>query len=180
MNDQTREATPQQAPPKRPKLNHIVFWPPFLLLLTAIVTNFVAPAQYQTAIDGVKNIILDNFSWLFIGVAAASLVLCVVICFSPFGRVRLGGDQAKPLMSMWNWFAITICTTIAIGILFWSAAEPVTHLVKPPAEMGIEAESQAAITFSLSTMYLHWSFTCLLYTSPSPRDLSTSRMPSSA
>lgn len=159
MNDQTREATPRQASPKRPKLNHIVFWPPFLLLLTAIVTNFVAPAQYQTAIDGVKNIILDNFSWLFIGVAAASLVLCVVICFSPFGRVRLGGDQAKPLMSMWNWFAITICTTIAIGILFWSAAEPVSHLVEPPAGMGIEAESQAAITFSLSTMYLHWSFT---------------------
>ena len=25
-----------------------------------------------------------------------------------------------------------------------------------------------------------WYFTCLLYTSPSPRDLSTSRMPSSA
>ena len=27
---------------------------------------------------------------------------------------------------------------------------------------------------------LDWSFSCLLYTSPSPRDLSTSRMPSSA
>ena len=26
----------------------------------------------------------------------------------------------------------------------------------------------------------HWCGTCLLYTSPSPRDLSTSRMPSSA
>ena len=25
-----------------------------------------------------------------------------------------------------------------------------------------------------------WAYTCLLYTSPSPRDLSTSRMPSSA
>ena len=25
-----------------------------------------------------------------------------------------------------------------------------------------------------------WPYTCLLYTSPSPRDLSTSRMPSSA
>ena len=72
MTDQTKEATSP-----KPKLNHVVFWPPFLLLLTAIVTNFVAPKQYQSAIDGVKNIILDNFSWLFIGVAAASLVLCL-------------------------------------------------------------------------------------------------------
>lgn len=143
----------------KPKLNHVVFWPPFLLLLVAIVTNLVAPAQYQEAVGFLKNFILNNFGWLFIGVAAASLVLCVVICFSPFGRVRIGGDEAKPLMSMWNWFAITICTTIAIGILFWSAAEPVSHLIKPPAELGIEAGSQAAITFSLSTMYIHWSFT---------------------
>ena len=29
-------------------------------------------------------------------------------------------------------------------------------------------------------VYLDWRLTCLLYTSPSPRDLSTSRMPSSA
>ena len=28
--------------------------------------------------------------------------------------------------------------------------------------------------------YIDWLITCLLYTSPSPRDLSTSRMPSSA
>ncbi len=143
----------------KPKLNHFVFWPPFLLLLAAIVTNFVAAEKYQKTIDGLNGLILDKFSWLFIGVAAASLILCVVICFSPFSRVRLGGSEAKPLMSMWNWFAITICTTIAIGILFWSAAEPVAHLTQPPVEMGIKAESQAAITYSLSTMYMHWSFT---------------------
>ena len=74
MNDQTEEATPQ-----KPKLNHVVFWPPFLLLLTAIVTNFVAPEQYQSGIDGLRKLILDYFSWLFIGVAAASLMLCVVL-----------------------------------------------------------------------------------------------------
>ena len=34
---------------------------------------------------------------------------------------------------------------------------------------------------SESVEYLsHWIYPCLLYTSPSPRDLSTSRMPSSA
>ena len=93
MTDQTKEATSP-----KPKLNHVVFWPPFLLLLTAIVTNFVAPEQYQSGIDGLRKLILDYFSWLFIGVAAASLVLCVVICFSPFGRVRLGGDQALSLI----------------------------------------------------------------------------------
>ena len=35
------------------------------------------------------------------------------------------------------------------------------------------------ITTSLDNL-VNWARTCLLYTSPSPRDLSTSRMPSSA
>lgn len=142
----------------KPSLNHKVFWPPFVLLVLAIVANFVVPGWLET-IDALKVGILDNFSWLFMGVATGSLLLCIAICFSSFGKVRLGGKTAEPLMSMWNWFAITICTTIAIGILFWSAAEPVTHLVNPPAEMNLEAESQAAVIFSLSTMYMHWSFT---------------------
>ena len=35
-------------------------------------------------------------------------------------------------------------------------------------------------TMTFSEVYDKWSRDCLLYTSPSPRDLSTSRMPSSA
>ena len=35
-------------------------------------------------------------------------------------------------------------------------------------------------TFEIILVMFRWSKYCLLYTSPSPRDLSTSRMPSSA
>ena len=38
----------------------------------------------------------------------------------------------------------------------------------------------ALYTWDNFSMYNHLLYTCLLYTSPSPRDLSTSRMPSSA
>ena len=41
-----------------------------------------------------------------------------------------------------------------------------------PGVLIVEAMAQAAAAYT--------SYTCLLYTSPSPRDLSTSRMPSSA
>ena len=41
--------------------------------------------------------------------------------------------------------------------------------------------SAGQIRFNTDTGKMeYWSSTCLLYTSPSPRDLSTSRMPSSA
>ena len=156
-------------------LNHFVFWPPFLLLLAAIILNFIAPDKvdendkkvdgaFSTSVNGANDWILDNFGWLFSLCAVLAVTLCIVICFtcfwkSGFGNVRIGGKDAKPLMSMWNWFSITICTTIAIGILFWSTAEPIDHLTSPPAFAGVEANSHDAAVFSLSTMYLHWSFT---------------------
>ena len=48
-----------------------------------------------------------------------------------------------------------------------------------------KANKQWWIVFTISLMMFLWGlgwiiYTCLLYTSPSPRDLSTSRMPSSA
>ena len=44
-----------------------------------------------------------------------------------------------------------------------------------------ESENEIDYSFNLLRDYItSWNQTCLLYTSPSPRDLSTSRMPSSA
>ena len=167
----------QAADSSRSGLNHLVFWPPFLLFIAAIILNFAAPdkivdgektqGQFSKAVNGANGWILDNFGWLFSGCAFLAVMLCILICItcfwrSGFGNVRIGGSQAKPLMSMWNWFSITICTTIAIGILFWSTAEPIDHLTQatpPPSFVEANPNSPEAARFALSTMYLHWSFT---------------------
>ena len=140
-------------------LNHFVFWPPFLLLLVAVLLNFTAPDSFANITNSANSWVLDNFGWMFSLCAFLSVILCAYICFSEFGEVRIGGETAQPLMSKWNWFSITICTTIAIGILFWATAEPVIHFVNPPATGGIEPESNEAAKFAMSAMYLHWSFT---------------------
>ena len=56
-------------------LNHFVFWPPFLLLLSAIVLNFWSPDQIQdgelvpgkfsTTVTIANTWVLDQFGWLF-------------------------------------------------------------------------------------------------------------------
>lgn len=151
-------------------LNHAVFWPPFLLLLAAIALNFLAPdsigedgqrvaGAFSKTVNGANAWILNHFGWLYSLCACLAVTLCFVICGSSFGKTRIGGRDAKPLMSLWNWFAITICTTIAIGILFWSTAEPISHLTQPQPSLGIQPESPEAARFAISTMYLHWSFT---------------------
>lgn len=62
-------------------------------------------------------------------------------------------------MSRWNWFAITICTTIAVGILLWATAEPLYHYDSPPESKNIASKSHESAQFAMATMYLHWTFT---------------------
>jgi len=142
----------------KPRLNPYVFWPPFLLLLAAVVLNLVNRAWFSRTILALNSAVLSWFGWLFVTIAFACFGLCVWVGVSRFGRVRLGGDAAQSLMSLWNWFAISLCTTIAIGLLFWSTAEPLTHYYHPPVSLGIAPQSGDAQNFALATLFLHWTF----------------------
>jgi len=73
--------------------------------------------------------------------------------------MRIGGENAKPILTRWNWFSITLCTTIAVGILFWGAAEPMFHITAPPKFSGVEPLSPQASRFALSSIYMHWTIT---------------------
>ena len=94
------------------------------------------------------------------GITALLMLITVVVAFvSPLGKVKIGGPDATPLLGRWKWFSIMLCTTVAIGILFWAVAEPMFHLMSPPGFADVPPGSQEAGEFALSTMYLHWTFT---------------------
>ena len=102
---------------------------------------------------------IERFGWLFSIVTFSGVILLAVVFFSPLGGVRIGGDAAVPILKRWNWFAITLCTTIATGILFWGAAEPMFHVNNPPAFANTDGDAAKEARFALSTVYLHWSIT---------------------
>ena len=72
-------------------------------------------------------------------------------------------------------FSATLTSTIAAGGISNNSASQDTFTGSSPGG-GLTTEVDTASAFNSSTGV----YTCLLYTSPSPRDLSTSRMPSSA
>ncbi|MCG7599835.1 BCCT family transporter [Halomonas sp. McH1-25] len=140
-------------------LRPLVFWPTFLILMAAVVASYVDLEAFLATASALNDAILDRFSWLFSLGSLYLLLLAVAVYFSPLGVIRIGGEQATPLLSRWRWFSITLCTTLAVGVLFWTTAEPLYHYMGPPASSGLEAGSSDAMLFAMSTMFLHWSFT---------------------
>ncbi|WP_233440404.1 BCCT family transporter [Modicisalibacter coralii] len=100
-------------------LRPLVFWPTFLILMAAVVASYVDLDAFLATASALNDAILDRFSWLFSLGSLYLLLLAVVVYFSPLGTIRIGGDDATPLLSRWRWFSITLCTTLAVGVLFW-------------------------------------------------------------
>lgn len=118
-----------------------------------------APEQFVETVGAAQSWILTNFGGLFSWGTFVFLLVLIGVYVSPIGHVRIGGADAKPILTKWRWFAITLTTTIATGILFWGTAEPMYHLHAPPAGLGLEAGSPGAAVFSMSTMFMHWTLT---------------------
>ena len=135
-------------------IRYSVLLPPLLPLLLCAVLALRDPLELIAYAQGASNWILRHFDWLFSWSCSAFLVLLLVVYLSPLGRTIIGGVGAERLLTPWRWFAVTACTTIATGILFWGIAEPVYHLsAPPPAGVGEPA------VFALSTLFLHWTLT---------------------
>ena len=96
------------------------------------------------------------FGWLYDLVALAMMLICIWIMCSKYGKIRLGGENAKPTMSKWSWFVISLCGGIASGIVFWGIAEPVTHLMSPIPGFNYAPGSKEGALYALSTSYMHW------------------------
>ncbi|MBR0576351.1 BCCT family transporter [Proteiniclasticum sp. BAD-10] len=149
------------------KIKPIVFFPPVILLLVAVIVSFLDKEAFSNVVNGTNSWILVNFGWLFSLSGIIFLIVIIGLYFSPFGKVKIGGSKAKPLLGRFEWFSITLTTGIAIGLLFWATAEPMYHLLAPPASLNIEPSSPEAAVFSLSSLMLHWTFTpYAIYTVP--------------
>jgi glycine betaine transporter len=136
------------------KLRYSVLLPPLLPLLICAILALQDPEALVLRAKGWSDWILDHFDWLFNWSIFGCLLLVVAIYISPLGKIKIGGADATPLLSPWRWFAVTVCTTIATGILFWGTAEPMMHLASPP-----EAGRANPAVFAMSTLYLHWTLT---------------------
>jgi choline/glycine/proline betaine transport protein len=61
--------------------------------------------------------------WAVTLIAGFSILLAI----SPYGAIRLGGDDEGPAFGIFSWFAMLFSAGVGTGILFWSVAEPNIH-----------------------------------------------------
>ena len=138
---------------RRLETNPVVFWVSVLVIAVFLTAGVVATDTLERAFQALQEGIARTLGWYYVLIVGAFLVFVVWLGASRFGRIRLGDQQSSPEYRYLTWFAMLFTAGMGIGLVFWSVAEPLSHLANPPmAEAGTAAAQAEAMRFT----FFHW------------------------
>ncbi|MCB0430699.1 MAG: BCCT family transporter [Flavobacteriales bacterium] len=131
----------------------LVFWPSLTIIVLFIAFTIAEHKRLKPFFESIQAGICDSAGWFLVLTTNILLIFCVYLATSKYRHIRLGGYRAKPEFSLGAWFAMLFSAGMGIGLLFWSVAEPITHMMHPPIPVSNQMEAaENAMAFT----YLHW------------------------
>ncbi|ABR49595.1 choline/carnitine/betaine transporter [Alkaliphilus metalliredigens QYMF] len=128
-----------------------------VFLAAFISLTLIFTEASEVFFDNTMTIISKNAGWFFILVANLFIIAALTFAFGKFGNIRIGGSKAQPEFSKFAWYSMLLSAGMGIGLLFWSVAEPITHLNTPSPMFGnLLAGSPRAAQAAMATTFFHW------------------------
>ncbi len=126
------------------------------LLIVFVAWTLLAGEQASTVFSNMLSVISSNFGWLYISAANVFVIAMAVFAFSRYGKIRIGGVDAKPEFTNFAWYSMLISAGMGIGLMFWSVAEPIFHFGSPSPMFNTEAGTAEAAQAAFAVTYYHW------------------------
>lgn len=140
-------------------LHNPVFFISSLLVVVFVIGTLVFPDQALSTLNGAKAFAINHFDWLFMLGGNIFVLFCLAMIVLPMGRIRLGGDDAKPAFSRASWLAMLFAAGMGIGLMFWSVAEPVAYFTGwYGTPLNVEAGTPEAMRLAMGATMYHWGF----------------------
>lgn len=135
----------------------LAFWPAAICLVIFVALGVVTPEKLGGILNGALDYISQKVGWLFMMYCLVNLFILLILAFTKYGDIRIGGKDAQPDLSMWQWISIALCSSIGTGILFWGLGEPIYHFAGPPEATGLTPFARETGIFAVSQATFHWT-----------------------
>jgi BCCT family betaine/carnitine transporter len=136
------------------------------VIVVFVIVAMVFPGPAAEFFGWLRPTLTSTFDWLFLWAGNIFVLFTLLLIFTPYGSVRLGGKDATPDFTYLGWFAMLFAAGMGIGLMFFGVLEPVYHMAiseplgvaSPIAEDGtlIEANIAAARQMGLAATIYHW------------------------
>ena len=130
---------------------------PFLIVALSIsagiaLWGMIDPQGLGSTASAAVAVQFKSRGWFVMLEASGLLAAAIFLAFSRHGAVRLGPDDSRPEFSTTAWIAMLFAAGMGVGLLFYGAAEPLTHFETLKAYV---PEARAA-GFALFVTFLNW------------------------
>jgi glycine betaine transporter len=124
------------------------------LVVLAVAYGALAPENFAEVTGNIEGFLTTSFGWYYLLIVSVMVLFCLFFLVSPMGQIRLGKDTDKPEFSFGSWIAMLFSAGMGIGLVFWGAAEPLSHFAIDPATA--EPGSVEAFRESMRFTFFHW------------------------
>jgi len=125
-----------------------------LLIIAITVVVSLNSAVSEDFFLYLQTFLSKYLGWMIIVLANGFLIFSIILIFTKYKNVRLGGSSAIPTYSYVNWIAMLFSAGLGIGLLFYGVAEPIMHLNSYPGMVDGDISYNAGKAIGLAN--LHW------------------------
>jgi glycine betaine transporter len=124
------------------------------IVASVVIWGLVSPSTLGAAAAAALAYTSQSFGWFYLWVVLGVVVFCLFLAASRYGNMQLGAEDEEPEFSIVTWFAMLFAAGMGIGLVFWGAAEPLSHYRAPPP--GIAPMSAEAANAAMRYAFFHW------------------------
>lgn len=103
------------------------FWIAAVIVFAIISCALIFSVQFETFTGNIRQIISRNCGWLYLLTVMSLVGVCLYLILSPVGKIKLGDPGSRPEYSTISWIAMLFSAGMGIGLVFYGAAEPLSH-----------------------------------------------------
>jgi len=135
----------------------LAFWVALAAVILLVVLSLVFSNGIETITGTIRDNISSNFGWFYLLTVLALVGVCLVLILSPVGKIRLGDPGSRPEYSTVSWIAMLFSAGMGIGLVFYGAAEPLSHyaIQAPEAELYSREALRDAFKYSFFHYGIH-------------------------
>ncbi|WP_237242510.1 BCCT family transporter [Rothia nasimurium] len=136
------------------RTNPVIFFSSALFIIVFTMLMMIFPTAMSDGIGVISDFIITYLGWVYTLGIAIFFFFLIYMAMSRFGRIKIGDDDAEPEYSGLAWFGMLFAAGVGAVLLFWGAAEPITHYANPPYD-GVEPQSDHAALEALAIANWH-------------------------
>jgi len=132
----------------------LAFWIALAAVLLVVIFSLIFSGGVEAFTGMIRDGVIQSCGWFYLLTVLFLVFVCFVLMLSPVGKIRLGDPGSRPEYSTVSWIAMLFSAGMGIGLVFYGAAEPLSHYALQAPEAALY--SQEALRDAFKYSFLHY------------------------